>query len=229
MKNAVSEMAIVDGKLMVKTLQSMKHDTTLPDLTEIEALVGERERRRGLVDRYRQAGFQAMSDKLWNESLAIGIEITKLTFEEKLNAYREKGYFVMKAPEWRGKLSGAETGLTFDLPYIIVTPNRKFAEHMDYQALYKVGIQNWVGDVPSRVLEAVEQIQVDTDLRVGQLAILFVALRSKVLELVADFVRQDPVLVADLGDHYVVLKMWGADLEPISLALLDTDLLEANK
>jgi len=225
----MSEMKIVDGELMVQTLQSMRHDTTLPDLTEIEALVGERERRRGLVSRYRQAGFTAMSDKIQNEADAILIEIGKLKLEERLNAFREAGYFVMNAPEWRGELSGAETGLNFDIPYIIVSPNRKFAEHMDYQALYKVGIQNWVGDVPSQVLEAVEQVQTDTGFSVGQLGILFVALRSKVLELVADFVRQDPVLVADLGDHYVVLKMWGDDLADLSLALLDTDLLEDNK
>ncbi len=225
----MSEMLIVDGKLMVKTLQSMKYDTALPDLTEMEALIGEQEMRRGLVERYSKAGFTAMSDKIQNEARAIGAEIGKLTFEEKLNAYREMGHFVMKAPEWRGTLSGEETGMNFDIPYIIVSPNRKFAEHMDYQALYKVGIQNWVGDVPAQVLEAVEQVQVDTDLRVEQLAILFVARRSKVLELVADFVRQDPVLVADLGTHYVALKIWGADLADISLALLDPELLETNK
>lgn len=214
---------------MVQTLQSMKYDTTPPDPAEIEALTGERERRRELVDRYRIAGFTAMSDKLQNEARAIGMEIGKLSFEEKLNAFREMGYFVMKAPEWRGELSGAETGLNFDIPYIIVSSNRKFAEFADYQALYRVGIQNWVGDVPAQVLEAVEQVQIDTGFSVGQLGIMFVARRSKVLELVADFVRQDPVLICDLGSHYVVLRMWGSDLENISLALLDTDLLEDNK
>ena len=225
----MSEMKVVDGKLMVQTLQDMKHCITLPDPTEIEALTGERDRREGLVSRYREAGFTAMSDKLQNEARAIGIEITKLTFEEKLNVFREAGYFVMSAPKWKAKLLGIETGLDFDIPYIIVSHNRKFAEHMDYQALYKVGIQNWVGDVPAQVLEAVEQVQLDTELHVDQLAIMFVARRSKVLDLVADFVRQDPVLVADLGTNYVVLKMWGDDLADLSLALLDTDLLEANK
>jgi len=225
----MSEMKDVDGTLMVQTLQSMKHDTTLPNPTEIGTLMMEKMKREKLKDRYRQAGFTAMSDKMEIEADAIWTEIGKLTFEEKLNALREMGYFVMNAPEWRGKLTGVETGLNFDIPYIIVSPNRRFAEHMDYHALYKVGIQNWVGEVPPQVLEAVERVQIDTDLRVEQLAILFVARRSKVLELVADFVRQDPVLFCDLGSHYVVLKMWGADLEPISLALLDPDLLEANK
>lgn len=225
----MSEMKNVDGALMVQTLQSMKHDVVLPDPTEAEALTREKEKRWDMIDRYRKAGFIAMSDKLQNEAQAIETEIGKLTFEEKLNTFREMGYFIMKAPEWRGKLSGNETGLNFNIPYIIVSSNRKFAEFQDYQALYKVGIQNWVGDVPPQVLEAVEQIQIDTHLHVEQLAILFVARRSKVLELVADFVRQDPILIADLGTHCVVLRMWGNDLADMSLALLDLDLLETNK
>ena len=208
---------------MIKAVQEQKLVSTV-DRAEVTAMRDKAVDTYELARRYGKAGFGAMSDKQIAIGQALDSESRKGQMELRCLEWREKGKFVLTEPEWDGTLQlFGETGNILGVPYKIVSEKDKFATHMDYQALYKVDIQNWVGDVPIQVLEAVEEMRG----KFSDLSIWFVARRSAVENLIANFVKQDPILCGRIGKNYVVLKMWGDDLEEISLALIDPT-LESN-
>jgi len=216
-------LKIVDGELMIKAVQEQQLVSTT-DSEEINAMRNEASNLYELSRRYSQAGFSAMGEKQLAIGQALHAEVTKGESEMRSLEWREKGKFVISEPEWDATLEMfAETGNPLFVPYKFVTVKEKIGTHMDYQALYKVNIQNWVGDVPIQVLEVVEEMRYEF----SELSIWFVARRSAVKDLIANFVKQDPILCGKIGDNYVVLKMWGDDLEEMSLALIDPT-LESN-
>jgi len=210
-------MKTVDGQLMIKAVQEFKLEPTGEDAPSLRA---EAKNLYNLARRYNVAGFGAMGDK--QESIAESLmnEVHTIERIDEALVWREQGKFVLSEPDW-------DSEIWIDsvcVPFKFISDKGQWAKFTDYQALYKVSIENWVGDVPIQVLEAVEEFKS----KFSELSIWFVARRSAVENLVKNFVKQDPILVGKIGLHgepqYVVLKMWGDDLEELSLALIDPTL-----
>lgn len=198
---------------MVKTVQDLKFEPTHLDVDEekIEALEQQRLKASKL-------GFLAKADSLNGEIGKLRNMSQMNETMSKIEELKELGYFIIKMPEWDDEKE-VEGGLK--IPYLRVgNVSRTMAGHMDFQALFLCNIQNFVGDIPECVYDAVELNQS----KFREFAILFVARISKLGELVKNFVRQDPILLGLTENGYgAVLKMWGDDLKEIDLALLDED------
>ena len=211
-------MKTVDGQLMIEAVQEYKLEPIGEDAPSLRAKATSLYE---LSRRYNRAGFGAMSDKQSAIAESLMTEVNSIEKIDEALVWREKGKFVLTEPK-------CDSEIRIDsvcVPYKFISEKGQWAKFTDYQALYKVNIENWVGDVPIQVLEAVEEFKS----QFSQLSIWFVARRSAVENLVKNFVKQDPILVGRIGwDHtganYVVLKMWGDDLEELSLALIDPTL-----
>jgi len=222
-------MKVVDGEMMVSALQTLVHKPLLASDEETDMLLVEIARKQGLVNKYSMANLIALTDKTRSEISGLREEITKSEIEEILEDWRMKGYVIIRTPNWQNELTNRETGFNFNIPYIITSTNRKWAIHGDYQALYQVPIQNWIGDMPEFIVD--KAIEFRNAFK--QLAIMFVARRSKVKELVSNFVKQDPVLIGVVNkDYSVVLDMWDVvdeELKQISLLTIDPELENVDK
>lgn len=195
---------------MVKVVQDLGFEpiNINVDLDSIKLLESESQRARRL-------GFYAKADDLENKISAKKRTISQNETLTELSNLRQEGYFTIKLPEWDDykEIDGIR------IPYLRTgSVTKDLNNHLDFQSLFMVNINNFVGDIPECVYDAVEKYCE----KFGNFAILFVARMSKIGELVKDFVRQDPILLGLTHDGYgVVLKMWGDDLEEIDLALLE--------
>ena len=195
---------------MIKVVQELGFEPQINkvDLDSIQLLEAESQRARSL-------GFFAKADNLNSKITQKRNEVYENEKFAELGELRGEEYFTIKLPEWDGYKKVDEV----DVPYLRTGSVKKdFANNLDFQALFMVNINNFVGDIPECVYDAVEQYQE----KFKNFAIMFVARISKISELVKNFVKQDPILVGLTNDNYgVVLKMWGNDLEEIDLALLE--------
>jgi hypothetical protein len=211
-------MKTVDGQLMIEAVQEYKLEPTGEDAPSLRA---EATNLYNLSKRYSRAGFGAMGDKQSAIADSLVKEAQTIEKVDEALTWREQGKFVLSEPKWDSHIYVDSVYV----PFKFISEKGQWAKFTDYQALYKVDIQNWVGDVPIQVLEAVEEFKS----KFNELSIWFVARRSAVENLVKNFVKQDPILVGRIGwnldeANYVVLKMWGDDLEELSLALIDPTL-----
>jgi len=208
----------VDGNLMVRAIAMMEAPhAEVPDIKYLEKQYFDLEARRA---EYSVAGFDALAQKIQREDMVeVWAKKTHAEYLKILQEWRDRGFFVINTPEWTNTkiVNGVE------IPFMLASRTswrNLMSMHQDYQALFCVLIRNFVGDVPLSVVEACSQFRNSFD----ELGIMFVAKMSAIENLVRNFVREDPVLVGmihNCPDHMVVLKMWGEDLNEISLTLLD--------
>ena len=217
----MENLPVVDGGLMVQVVKRMKApEIEVLDMSYIEAQI---EDTRSLMSETRDAGFLAQSQKLENDIRKLHQEMRNSEKLKTIQEYRDRGYFVINVPEWDDDLVLTYPTGTVTVPYRFVSRRswrRAIALHDDYQALYMVPIKNWCGDIPLSVMDACKEMAHEF----LELAIMFVAKRSEVRDLIGNFVKQDPILVGRMNtDNLVVLKMWGDDLNDIDLALLEDE------
>ena len=222
----MSTLPNVDGQLMVRTLSMMEAPHfEVPDIAYLSQQIEDIQNQGSeLVS----AGFLAQEQV--NRLETVPELRRKLDHARKLESiqdWRNQGFFVINVPEWTGVEMVDGVSVNYKLTSRTSMRNA-MRGNLDFQALYSVGIQNWIGDIPSAVIEASKEF----GHMLYDMSIMFVAKRSILPTLVRNFVNEDPVLVGRIPsspDHCVILKMWGDDLEELSLELLDESSVKLNK
>lgn len=211
-------LPLVNGQLMLETVKAWKYDLVPHDNTE--ALLLKIDELKEKFAKYNSAGFRAMASRMSDQITGIRNLIHETRKQDRIVEWREQEFFVIKIPQWDGKLTVLEgRNEPLFVPYKIVDEvsyKRAIATHGEYQALFEVPIANFAGNVPMSVVDKVLEHRENFQ----QFTIMFVAPNTKLSELVKSFPRQDPLLIGRLFDDIgVVLAMWGEDLELIDLAL----------
>jgi len=215
----------VDGGLMLRTLSMMEAPHfDVPDSAFIAQQISDMQERSSDLS---SAGFLAQEQV--NRLETIPNLQKKLTHARKLESiqdWRDQGFFVINVPEWTGIENIDGVMVNYKLTSRTSMRNA-MRMNSDFQALYSVPIMNWIGDIPSAVIEASKEF----GHLLRDMSIMFVAKRGALENLVRSFVNEDPVLVGRIPsspDHCVILKMWGDDLEELSLELLSDSSKDLN-
>ena len=204
---------IVNGELMLETIKSFEHQKN--PTADIASFKAQKEELTERLKRYSTAGFRGMADQMGEAINELSIIESKQKIQDQIEKYKEQGLFVIQMP--------SSSGLLFveDLlvPYWIVDEidyKRRIALDGVYQAMYKVDIENFVGNVPMSVVD----VSLEYKKEFRSQSIIFVCPNNKIQEHIKNFPVLDPCLIGHIsGNHYAVLAIWGNDLTEINIAL----------